>query len=455
MSRREGPPQGFEIPDLELPPPRPSQSGMRAVIAPKPQPTATSPLDVAQDFGHEAAGSEFALELEAPISMGHMPAAFGGGDSRFDGGGLELTDSLALDQAPHAAPLKVAPQGRANWPTGVTPPRESLTLDPIEIRSLADFGDAPSLALLTPVYALRVTLRKRALLRELAQVDAALTEAELRRDATLARLTRELRPGLAQEARFQQLFSGLTEVESLERERGSVLLSTRSEQAQEEQRLEGERGSLSEELTSAERALDAAFVALSEREQLLARAEARYKRCFIEIRALSQAPTPPADATTRIAVLEQQAQLLRTEFDAASTAVAACQAECRTADASAQAARRRLGQTSRATTQVSGRFKKPLQEREALARDAGDRRNAAFADVGRKLLAENGGVEIPAELLRELHATDEAVLEQLKRSELCLRALDAGDEARVRAGIYVLSGLIAASLAVIAYQSLS
>lgn len=444
-SRDAGPGPRFEIPDLDLPPanPRQSASNLRAVTPPvRSSRPAPEPELVSGEFDltSELSGSQLSVELDGPISRGGAHAY--GADASFD------TDLVEPERFELDTEVAVERTAAPNWPTGVTPAREQIALDPKEVRALAGFGDAPTSSLLTPIYALRVTIRQRALLRALRAREAALNAAENARDVLLSELVLTLRPRLEAFDVYREQLKAVLELETRSQQQSSALAETQAEQATELSRLEQTRAQLRSELVAAEQRVAAQAEALESSEHDAARADARHKRVFIELRALEATPNAP-----RALELSEQAQLLAKELEEKRAALAARRAEHDAAHADQESLTRRLEELARNQQRTAQRYRKPLAQREAGAKSADAERVKALAEIGRVLLAGGKGFDIAPPSVAALRAADEAVSTELRRAESHLRALDLCDRDKVRTGFALLATIAAAFVAYIAYRS--
>ncbi|HEY8943286.1 MAG TPA: hypothetical protein VIM73_03440 [Polyangiaceae bacterium] len=216
--RDRRPPQ-FEIPDLELPPPRPSQSGLRAVNREVlPEPSGIPPVGLELDAGELLkAGPPLELEHEGPIS-GPDPIAYGRAAN------LSADDFGVSSQSLRDA----VPDVDVVWPTGVSTARERLVLDSLVIQRLAGFGEPPRTTILTPLYALRVALRRRTLMRTLRELDEQLSKAECAREELLCVLAERVKPLLAREPAFQAVLAGLPGEDQMPQRRAALVNIARS-----------------------------------------------------------------------------------------------------------------------------------------------------------------------------------------------------------------------------------
>jgi hypothetical protein len=235
-------PQALELPDLELSPPRRTQSGTHAV--PKERPAyvssdsgsarvsatllvtagsasgsgsalvghiSSAPPEIGSTFELDEDalfGPVLELEREAEISRTGISATYGR-DAGF--GFDDFAPAVSAAERHRSTPAielaHPALELRSRWPTGVTAAREHLMLNTNEVRALAGYGEPPTLGPLAPFYALRVFRRRRALMNALRAIDDQIARAEAKRDAQLGELAERLRPELAADPTFSRLYS--------------------------------------------------------------------------------------------------------------------------------------------------------------------------------------------------------------------------------------------------------
>lgn len=277
-------PAEFEIPDLDLPAPAPqtSRSGVLAL---------TQPLTEARRSSSYNGLPEPELELESPLGVSPPleldssgPIARDHSVPDYAAGRSFGSDAPEVDSAKAASTLAIGDEAGANWPTGETPPRERLRLDPTEIRLLAAFG-TPSFGPLNVVYALRVAFRRLALKRALRELNRELTEAEHARDAILAELASELRPVLRESPTFERSFAPLAALDALSAERSAALSVLEGDARAELTRLASERSAERNLVTELSRQSSAAAAVADARRHARERLEAREKRCHRNSRA--------------------------------------------------------------------------------------------------------------------------------------------------------------------------
>jgi hypothetical protein len=420
-------------------------------MAPAAPEAARSPAALSSDAEELLLGGPaLDLDLDSPISSGADP--YRPAPAQADRGRFDLDSSLPAG----LAGITVAPEGRANWPTGITPPRERMTFDLNELRALADFGEPSSLGPLNAIYALRVAFRRRALRHALRELDAELASAEQARNSELADLALLLRSELEASEAFRRLLSPLAGLETTALEQRGAVEQKSAEELAELASIDAEARPINQALAADQAAEGELAAILVEREISVQRAEARYKRNQLEIRGLQGAPgeAAPSDAAERLGHLQAQSELLQAELDKAKRLFEASRAEREFRKRAIREATFRLGELERRRQRVRAGYRKELDSHRQR-RDESERRYvAALADVGRGVLATRGGVSVDPARLEALRKADARVLALAGDSERHLRALDACDTEKLSSGYAWWAGLCAALVAFITYKCL-
>jgi hypothetical protein len=199
----------LEIPDLKLEPaPRASGKAMPRAAA-----TPERPVQGPQGYGYSTphlfdedafAGQSLSLDLdEGPQKDGLVF----GGLSQFEGPGafelepVELADLVAAvgrtqvrESESESERRDGLPGAAAAWPSGRALDPARIKVDPLELATLAGYGESPEAIQLSPAYAFRVFARQRTLKRELLRISAESERAECEREAALGELSRAVRP---------------------------------------------------------------------------------------------------------------------------------------------------------------------------------------------------------------------------------------------------------------------
>lgn len=438
--RQRPDPLGFEIPDLDLPPPKASASQAKLPAVNLSESGERKAVSRAGLFSELPAGPVLDLDLGSPISSARYadaPAHEVAGRAGFE------VDS----QLPALAGITVAPEGRANWPSGVSEDRAELQFDRKLVLEHARFGTPFSLGLLNVIYVLRVFLQRRRLRRELLRCEAELGEAEASRDELLAELAEDKRAELEQSEAFQRLLAPLGEVDSEHRKRNQREQANIADHDAELRRLDAELSLLQPRLEAERRARSELLTVKAQREQNLQRLEARSKRAAIELRAFAQSGQAEQEARMRA-----QQQALEPEIAAARAAFEATQAEH---DVRARAERDlnyQIGEIERKKRDTRARFQKQTHLDRKSAGSSQARRTRMLADVGRAVLAARGGVKVEARVLERLREADASVAKAVRASELCVRAFDACERDKLAAGSSWLLGIVSALIAIVCYR---
>ena len=447
----------FEVPDLDLGPAPPSfKQAAPAAAAVRPAAQA-QPRGPGSNFGtpdlfdDEDSLASGTLSLEVDTGSRSQATAFAGAIAFEQPGDFELDavvrPALQLGDAPRSGGAALREQATSTteaWPSGRAPEPEQLKLDPVEIAILADYGEAPQSAQLTPSYAFRVFTRQRELKRQLLSIAAESARAEFEREATLAELARAVRPAVEQNERFRRLLVPLNELEQVASQRGQALSSVNAQLDARTSELEAGRSHTGRQIEAEQQLEQAALLVHDEREATAKRADAKLKRVHIEMRAVTQVAEqklgpkggqiPEAEAA-QLEALQQRAAALEPE-------VARARAEFEQAKHGLGQVRARLEMLHQSERQAS-RKKRALGEhvqKEVLARSVGMSENeagqrAALADLGRAVLGSNGVVDVPAAWLERVRSVAGRADKLAIRREMQRRALEAFDRERVTQGV--------------------
>jgi hypothetical protein len=441
----------FEIPDLELDPlPR---SGRGAAPSARSAPHSSERVASATNLFEEDSfdmGGGLSLDLDLDPAPGLVD--FGSAiqfDAAADFELLPSTRAAAHESGPSSVVTRrgaatPTTMGGIGWPSGRAPDAETLSLDPIELALVADYGPAPHSAHLTPAYAYRVFTRQRELRAQLVSLCAARDRAELEREALLAELARAVRPIAEPMPVFRRLFTPLFALEEVASQRGQALSSVNAELSAKSAAFEAELRQIAEQLAAQQALEQTALRAHAERDQLAQRAEAKLKRVHIEIRAVThvaeqkvgpqggQIPEPEA---SQLVALRQRVDAIQPEVTRSKAEVEQAQAALDQARNTLNALRQAERATARKKQALGDSFQKELQVRSVGLSETESQRRAALAEVGRALLAAGGAVPISPAWLERVRAVSERADGLIFKCETLRRALDAYDRARVSQGV--------------------
>jgi hypothetical protein len=432
------------VPDLELEPaPRSRATSAAAPAAPAQRGYSAPNLFDEDPF--ESSG--LSIELNPNASDGKIDF---GSSIDFDGqSGFELEPTgrpLRSDSSPQSVVTRRADSSPAEpaWPSGRAPDAETLTIDPLEVIVLADYGSAPSSAHLAPAYAYRVFTRQRELKQRLRLLNIERDRAQAEREATLAELARTVRPAAEQVDAFKRFFAPLVELEQVASQRGQALSSVNAELGAHSATFDAELAQLAEQVSAQQKLEQDAARGHAEREQLAQRAEAKLKRVHIEIRALThvaeqkvgpQGGQIPEAEAAQLTLLRQRAEGIQPE-------VAQTKADLEQAKQSLGQARARLDTLRQSERQISRKkralgehYQKELQLRSAGLSESETEQRSALADLGRAVLAARGSVPVPAPWLERVRSASERADQLIRSCETQRRALDAYDRAKVAQGV--------------------
>jgi chromosome segregation ATPase len=316
-----------------------------------------------------------------------------------------------------------------DYPTGRTPGLGELRIDPVEVAITADFGPAPSAWYMSPAYAVRVHVRRRALGAAVPGLERALARAEQQRDELLRDTLRAMRPRLEAEDRYRRLLDRAREAEALASSRGQEMRRASAEYGARSDDLGRQRQELGTKLGERQRVRQERAGVLSQREQDYGRAEARLKRIEIEIRnaraAIGQAGS--AELGARLESLEQareqtvpEVETRRGEMQAQAREVAEMDGQI----GQLERELRRLEAEQRALDQKTG---KELGTRSAAVSDAEAEERGAWADAARAMLAQGEPGWLDEAAISAVRMQDQAVERAATELAKHLQAVDAFD----------------------------
>jgi hypothetical protein len=356
------------------------------------------------------------------------------GDEDFDsfmaGSALEVTARAG------GAPSEPSGSRGVDLPTGRTPEPAELAIDPVEVSITADYGAVPSAWYVTPAYAVRVHVRRRALRESVHRLERELARAEEERDELLAETLRGLRSRLESEDRYSRLLSRVREAEALaggraeEMRRASADYSARSDQ------LGRQKHELEATVAERRHVRQERAEVLGQREQDYRRAEAGLKRIEIEMRnarALMEQGGAP-DLPGRLAALQQQFAQTEPEVAARRGETQAQAREVEQIDGELKRLERdqkRLEGEQRALDQRTG---KELGTRSAAVTDAQSDERLAWADAARAVLALGDPGLFEPTTMTALRARDQAVHQVATELAKHVQALDSFDRTALRRG---------------------
>ncbi len=434
----------FVVPDLELEPaPRSRASGVAVPAAP------TQRGYSAPNLFDEDPFESGSLNIELNQNPGEGKIDFGSSVAFDVQSGFELEPTARTrsgDSGPQSVVTRRAEpsSGDPAWPSGRVLDAEGLTIDPVEVVILADYGPAPSSAHVSPAYAYRVFTRQRELKRGLSSLTIERDSAEAERESALAELARAVRPAAERVDAFRRFFTPLIELEQLASQRGQALSSVNAELGAHSAIFDAELSQLGEQVSAQQTVEREAERVHAEREQLAQRALAKLKRVHIEIRAVThvaeqklgpqggQIPEPEA---AQLATLRQRADGIQPELAQTKADLEQAKQSLGQARARLDALRQNERLTSRKRQAVGEHYQKELQVRSAGLGESETQQRKALADLGRAVLAAHGSVPVPASWLERVRATSERADHLVRRCETQRRALDAYDRAKVALGV--------------------
>ena len=355
---------------------------------------------------------------------------------------------LALEHAPRAIRAKpsvsTSTEATPSWPSGRAAVAAELEFDPLELANLAGYGTPPDSAPLTLAYAYRVFTRQRELKRQLVPIALECERAQLEREATLAEFSRALRSALESSSESRRLLAPLLQVEQRASARGQALTAFNAKLAAELGQFDSELAQLQAQAQVEEGLERAAERQCKDRKADAERAEAKWKRVGIEMRALTHVterelgtqdePSPEAEAAEfpslrqRAQALEPEVTRTRAELEQAERALA--QVHARQA-----ALRQRYPQVSRQKQAASGALQSELSARAESVSEAELEQRGALVDLARTVLASPGTIDVPEVWLERVREIGTRADQSIVRAEMLRRAIASYDAPCARQGV--------------------
>jgi hypothetical protein len=438
----------FEVPDLELEPvPRSLRTAPTPLEAPRPHQQPPSPLDDDEVFG--VGGPR----IELGDGAGQQGLVHFGAGQDFDPlGGIELEGNahpgLAIEHSVQPRAAERSPsaprEGAPPWPSGRVVPRDELAIDPLELSLLANYGEPPKNAYLTPGYAYRVFTRQRELKRALGALEIERARAEGERDHSLAELARAVRPEAEQTQQFSRLFAPLVELEQIASARGQALSSVHAQLTAQASAFDTELAAAGTAVLAEQGREREAQGRYDECEAKAQRAEAKLKRVHIEIRAVTQVAeqklgpaggTVPEPEASQLAALRLRADGVEPEVHQAKAELQEARAALVQATGRVTAARQSERLAARKKQALLEHYQKELDVRGRGLSESDEQQHALLSELGRALLDARGAVMVPDIWLERVRSSTERADALRLRCELHARALHAYDRPRAAQGI--------------------
>ncbi len=238
----------------------------------------------------------------APSSqqLGHeVDDGFGDDENEAPHEALDLDLRAPASEPPPPAPKEKEPEKKKEFiARGNVSNPDTIEIDPVDVKVLANYGAEPKAILETIPYALRVVKRQRELKRSLEGVRAAIKEAEAKRDERMIELGTLLRPVLAQNPDYGTMAKSLGEAEKAVKERESALMQTNAAFREKASVIDAEIAALGPDHEKAQAEVDAKNKVFEDADRLRKKHEARRKRVEIDVRA----------AQTKLAAMETSAE---------------------------------------------------------------------------------------------------------------------------------------------------
>lgn len=399
----------------------------------------------------------------APVSMQPAPPGaddfgpgvpamptFGGGDLDLGGDFDDFDQGNAMPLAVDMPDQSAGPRAGSadHWPTGKTP--AVINVDPVEVRIVADYGEAPSSPLVAPVYAWRVFSRRRVLEQQVVQARQALEAVERTRDALLADMIDEIRPQLEATEQLASHLFHVKEVEKTAESRGEMLAGVQEEYGQKTRLVAQRRQEAQQRIVQLNDDRKHLLDEITVREETYKREEVHLKRIHIEFRAArEQAQRAQAagqgvapELTQRMQELQAEAARLKPGVDVLAQALEGARRPYQEAEQEIRQLQGQLQALTQQQQELDAAYRKQAGVREQGLTQSNQELMNALADVGRSVLATQGAVEIREELISAVTEADRNVEAHARELEKLVQALDCHDDERFKQGRAIGLGVV-------------
>ncbi len=399
--------------------PHPEERAYRRSSIPAASSSAGIPTDRASQYPGGLASPSRHPSQPPPLQVGQWGGLMGeaelGGVDDFDltgtGRSAQLDVGVALPKQDDDQP----------WPLGCTPFADELEVS-MDAVACEGYGKPPSAWTGTPVYALRLFLRKGSVENRARVAEASLRDQEQRRDRRLSVLAEQTRATIGGQERFAPLFAQVDQLtEQLELNTRELESLDRSS-AHEMHAIEKELDEKKARRLRAEAERDAMRQAHDEQERQIERLRVLQKRVAIEERNLddrleaggisnSEYELARAEVQSRLRVLENQQNEQRRQLSVTAARLVEKENSLRVALADQQ---NKEGALETHLIAIEGenvlRSERLMETRRA--------RIQVLADIGRAILELRGAVSVDVPTRRELIALDAEVSEAARRVRL-------------------------------------
>jgi hypothetical protein len=352
----------------------------------------------------------------------------------------------ALESTPRSS------SDRRRWPAGTSPDPLSLQIDSVDLALAADYGPVPRSFLATPAYAVRVLARKRVLGEKMKGLLADFERTSRNRDELLTTMVQDLRGKILTAEQGGTLFEPIVAIERVAMERRSALTGTSADYDARAADLSARSRAIEQEAADQRAVIEQRGAALAELVRSFERADAKKKRLYIELGGLVRISERTGgklteDQTASVARLEAEIAVQKPDLEAAARAVEAGKASRASAQSDERTIVGRARDLDRLRRALDVEFQKAIGAKNEGVTEAEQQRFDAFAELGRKVLAEKGRlVDVQAETLGAIAQADQAVLDRALELEKHVRAADAYDAEALKKGIGILALAVACVL---------
>lgn len=360
---------------------------------------------------------------------------------------------IALASVPAPAPSSTGRRGEPSAEAAARPPGARPMpgptrppVDPIDVAVFADYGPAPRAWYESPLYALKVLQRKRALGRDLALCRKRIVATEDALTERLARASEALRARIDAAHPAVALFAQLGKYDELTHSRATALGETSRKYADQLAAIDEQTAAEEEARGKLARLARDAELDVGRLSAERARADAKLKHIDIALRGAHDAARiaagpdakfAPPEHAQRIASLDAQKAAHSAEVAPTLVAWTAAAELLRQRQTDERAARKKVDALRNERKHLEQTAGRELDVRSEGARAAERDRFSAYAEVARDVLGTRPDDFTETER-SEITAAEKRLLDCERDLELHVRAVGAADASAVRQGMALL-----------------
>jgi len=401
-------------------------------------------------FDDDDAGGLDVQGAIAPLSHADGPDSFGSHalDDAPQGVSLEL-DAPPLPSRRPLTPKSLSLSQQPSMPSpavGSAPP----AFDTFDLMILADFGPAPQKITEFPLYAIRVTSRRRELRKQAQLARHAFAQSEQAYHRALADMAEQVRPTLAAAKEFSPFLEPFERMEQQLENRFQALEQRNLEKQENTAVVDREIEALHDELNRKQADTQAAAMKLDQQKERLQRIEVAFRRAEIELRNAQTVARAAAGPEAKVA-LPQDAQKIRDltsvleerrqALEAPRAEVEQAQRVWNDADLELKAVQRRMAELQKKRRLIEQSYTKEIAIRTDGVAQAQLERQTALVALGSALL-EGKPQLVPQALQQEIQTVRDTMARHEREQARLDNALTLADDEAVKKGWIILAAAV-------------